>query len=472
MAIVQIPIAGARQVDRAFSVNAQRAIGWYPEVEGDGAKSILTMKPTPGLRELAQAGNGPRRSHGVDFEGDHYFVSGGNLVKVSPLWVATIIGALNTNAGWCGIIAGRTHLLVVDGGDGYTWDGTTFAVVADPDFPVSPSACGYMDGYFIVNDDATDQFSISANEDPTAWDALDFASAEADPDNAVAIATSYRDLYLIGQQTTQVYFNSSNADFPFDLYANGVLEFGSPAPASVVRAGGNIFMVAASKNSSVSIVRLNGFQAQKIVDPEMAYTLGRMATITDAVGMAYTQDDQTFYEITFPTEGITYTYHLEQDMWHERSSGGIGLTHRALGHGYFNREHVVGDNANGIIYALDPETYTDNGAPIWRRRIASILHREGRQIEINGLEVEFKAGVGTLAGQGRDPQAMLRYSFDGGHTWSRELWQRIGRMGQYGQRACWTRLGQGHHFLLEITVTDPVEAIIVGAYADVAVLDA
>lgn len=471
MARVQVPIAGARQVDRALAVNAQRSVNLYPEVEGDGAKAVLTMKSTPGLRLIAQAGNGPRRSHSVEFDGATYFVSGGSLVKVTDAWAVSIIGSLNTNEGWCGIVAGRSHLLVVDGGDGYTYNGTTFAAVSDPDFPPAPTVCGYIDGYFIVNDTGTDQFSISANEDPTAWDALDFATAESDPDDAVAITTSFRDLYLIGTLTTQVYFNSGNADFPFELYANGVLEFGTPAPASVVRAGGNIFMLAASRNSSATIVRLNGFQAQKIADPDIAYTLGRMTVISDAVGMAYTQDDQTFYELSFPSEDVTLVYHLEQDMWHERASAGLGR-HRAQGHGYFNREHLVGDYDNGNLYALDPKTFTENGAPIIRKRVASVLHRESRQIEINELEIEFKRGVGLLSGQGQRPRAMLRYSFDGGNTWSRELWREIGAMGDYGRRAIWHRLGQGEHFIIEISVSDPVDVVLIGAYADVNVLDA
>lgn len=471
MARVQIPIAGARQVDRAYVVNAQRAINWQPEVEGDGAKAILTMKPTPGLRFLCQAGNGPRRSHSVNFGGAAYFVSGGNLVKVSSLWVATIIGTLNTNAGWCGIVAGRTHILVVDGGDGYTYDGSSFVTISDPDFPASPESCSYIDGYFVVNDRGTDEFSISANEDPTAWDALDFASAEADPDDAYAVVSSFRDLYLVGSETTQVYFNSGNVDFPFDLYANGVLEFGTVAPGSVVRAGGNIFMLAQSKNQSPTVIRVNGFQAAKIADTDISAEIGRMTTIDDAVGLAYTQNDQTFYELTFPTEDVTLAYHLEQDMWHERRSSSIGR-HRIVGHGFFNGEHIVGDYQNGNLYALDTQVYTENGATVMRQRIGAMLAREGRQMDVSSFEVEFKRGVGLVSGDGSDPQACLRYSFDGGHTWSRELWRPIGKIGEYGRRAIWNRLGQGEHFLFEVTIAAPVEAIIVAAYADVEILDA
>ena len=471
MARIPLPLAGARQLDRAYQVNAQRAVNWYPEVEGDGAKALLTMKPTPGLDYLVQAGNGPARSNLVTFAGNGYIVSGGQLMQISPTFAATVIGSLNTNAGNCGIVAGRSHLLVVDGGDGYTWDGSTFAAIADPDFPAAPSVCGYMDGYFVVNDADTDEWFISANEDPDSWDALDFASADAAPDDAVAIVTSFRDLYLIGEQTTQVYYNSGNADFPFDLYANGVLEVGTPAPFSVARAGGTIFMLSASKDSGPSVTKLNGFQAQKIADPDIAATLDAMTTLDDAVGIAYTQADQTFYELTFPSEDLTLVYHVEQDMWHERQSYGL-TRHRVRGHGYFSGKHCVGDYANGNLYALNPSKYTDNGAPITRRRIGAVMHREGRDLEVNALEVEFKRGVGLTSGQGEDPEVMMRYSCDGGMTWSSEMRQPLGRLGEYEARAIWHQLGQMASLTVELVVTDPVEAILISAYADVELLSA
>jgi hypothetical protein len=46
-----------------------------------------------------------------------------------------------------------------------------------------------------------------------------------------------------------------------------------------------------------------------------------------------------------------------------------------------------------------------------------------------------------LAAPGYDPAVMLRWSDDGGHTWSNEHWSPIGKIGAYGQRTFWRRLG-------------------------------
>jgi hypothetical protein len=58
---------------------------------------------------------------------------------------------------------------------------------------------------------------------------------------------------------------------------------------------------------------------------------------------------------------------------------------------------------------------------------------------------------------------MLRWSNDGGSTWSREYWVAIGSMGRFKNRAIWRRLGMARDRVFEVVVTDPVKAVIVSA---------
>jgi hypothetical protein len=74
--------------------------------------------------------------------------------------------------------------------------------------------------------------------------------------------------------------------------------------------------------------------------------------------------------------------------------------------------------------------------------------------------------VGLVVGQGNDPQAMLRWSDDGGHTWSNEHWKSMGAIGQYGYRTIWRRLGMTQKLrdrVYEVSGTDPVKIAIMGA---------
>jgi hypothetical protein len=70
------------------------------------------------------------------------------------------------------------------------------------------------------------------------------------------------------------------------------------------------------------------------------------------------------------------------------------------------------------------------------------------------------------AAPGYNPQVMLRWSDDGGHTWSNEHWTSIGLIGNYGYRAFWRRLGmtlKTRDRVYEVSGTDPVKIAIMGA---------
>jgi hypothetical protein len=65
-----------------------------------------------------------------------------------------------------------------------------------------------------------------------------------------------------------------------------------------------------------------------------------------------------------------------------------------------------------------------------------------------------------------DPRVMLRWSDDGGHTWSNEHWASMGKLGEYGKRVIWRRLGMTTKLrdrVYEISGTDPVKIAIMGA---------
>ena len=61
---------------------------------------------------------------------------------------------------------------------------------------------------------------------------------------------------------------------------------------------------------------------------------------------------------------------------------------------------------------------------------------------------------------------LLRWSDDGGHTWSNEHSKSLGRIGETGQRVIWRRLGMTTKLrdrVYEISGTDPTKIVIMGA---------
>ena len=80
------------------------------------------------------------------------------------------------------------------------------------------------------------------------------------------------------------------------------------------------------------------------------------------------------------------------------------------------------------------------------------------------LQVVMETGVGSEVGS--DPQLVLRYSDDYGHTWSNEKTCSLGKVGEYSKRAIFRRLGASYNRVFEISTTDDVRFAITSAFIE------
>jgi hypothetical protein len=123
--------------------------------------------------------------------------------------------------------------------------------------------------------------------------------------------------------------------------------------------------------------------------------------------------------------------------------------------------NVPAAGAAGVIAS------TTNATLLLMRRLRRFPHLSAEQFRVfyHRIQFDMEMGVG-LAGlvQGYDPQIMLRWSDDGGRTWSNEHWTTAGKIGRYGMRALFNRLGYGRDRVFELVVSDPVAWRFVDAY--------
>jgi hypothetical protein len=230
--------------------------------------------------------------------------------------------------------------------------------------------------------------------------------------------------------------------------------------------------------------------------------------IDDAIAWTYQLEGHEVYVVSFPTLELTWAYDATTQMWHKwlyTNNDGSYSRHRGNCCAVFQGMVLVGDYENGSIYELDKLNYTDNGQNVRRLRRAPHLVADLQRQYFDELQIQFQPGVGTTgltAGLSSNifvnspfiiyptqtfnigpqdiyviginssvnttstttyPQAMLRWSNDGGSTWSREYWVTIGQQGKYKNRAIWRRLGMARDRVFEVSVTDPVNAVIVSA---------
>jgi hypothetical protein len=219
------------------------------------------------------------------------------------------------------------------------------------------------------------------------------------------------------------------------------------------------------------VYRANGYTGQRISTHAVEWHIQTYGNISDAVAYTYQQDGHSFYVLTFPSANKTWVYDVATNAWHERAGwvNGEFTRHRSNCQMFFNSEVIVGDYENGKLYAFDPTVYADDGQiQRWLRSWRALPTGQNnlRRTAHHSLQLDCESGVGLNLGQGDDPQAMLRWSDDGGHTWSNEHWSGMGKIGEYYRRVFWRRLGMTLKLrdrVYEVSGTDPVKIAIMGA---------
>lgn len=395
-----------------------------------------------------------------------YVVAGDVFYSVNSAGTETSLGTINTNVGNVSMASNRAdplEMAFVDGTDGWTYDTTNgLRQITDSDFEAADTVT-FQDGYFIFSVANSSKFRISALDDGRTYAATDFADAEADSDNLVAVRSSQQQLWLYGERTTEIYYNSGNADFPFERIGGAVLDRGCAAAFSIAEDDNTLFWLGDDR----IVYRANGFTPQRISTHAIEEALRTMSSVSDATAFFVSLGGHKFYNLSFPTGQKTFVYDVATNLWHERESFGQRYWR---GNVYANvyDKHLVGDAFVGRIGELDPDTFAEFGVTMQGILTAPPVHSDRRRIFHRRFELDIESGVGLTTGQGSDPQIWMDYSDDGARTWStRKPLRSMGKIGEYQQRLRWLRLGQSRDRVYRVTVADPVKRSIIAAHADV-----
>jgi hypothetical protein len=350
-----------------------------------------------------------------------------------------------------------------------------------------------VDNYFVYNRPNTQQYGSSNILSPIS-SALAFSSKDGAPDNLVSLIVDHREVYLLGEVSSEVWVNSGLFPFAFQRIPGTSTQHGIAAKFSVARLGNSFAYLSKNIRGDGQVMIMNGYTPTRISTHAVENSI-EGANISDARAWTYLSEGHEVYVISFPTLDLTWAYDIATSMWHKWlwvDNNNVYHRHRGNCHTHFANMNLVGDWENGQIYMLDANVYTDDGNKIRRLRRAPHLVSDFQRQYFAELQILFQPGVGlegnvtgstsptngvagigvagiAIAGQaniatvGANPQAMLRWSNDGGSTWSNEHWTSIGLQGAYKNRAIWRRLGQARDRIFEVVVTDPIKAVIVAA---------
>ncbi len=455
----------------------------YPEKDeiGTGKEGeVAALVGTPGLSLLATIGNGPIRGlwyssaplNSGSNNGVFYVVSGNTLYSVSSTWVATSVGTLSTSSGPVSMADNGIQLFIVDGPNGYwsTLNSVSLTKVTDVNW-LGSNTVTFQDGYFIFVAPYSKEFYLS-DLNAVTFTAPANTSRNGFPDNIIGFISANRNLWLIGDQTTEVWFDSGNNLNPFQYIQGTLAQVGCAATYSVCKIANSIAWLGKDGTGTGIVFRANGYTPQRISTHAQEIAFESYSTISDAIGYSYEEKGHLFYVLTFPTANATWVYDTLTSLWHERAylTSGSFTRHRSNCYAFAFNTRVVGDYANGNIYEMDSGIYSDNGNPLVRQRVTPHISKDMDRVVHSILQLDVEAGVGLDGtGQGTNPQAMLQWSNDGGHTWSNEHWSILCPIGATVARTIWRRLGTSRNRVYRVSISDPVKVVIIGAELDLGV---
>jgi hypothetical protein len=513
---MKTPILGSSYVARSVNAADNRMVNLFPEIIPEGGKEPGFLNRAPGLRFLTNMGDGPIRGL-WQFNGQAYAVSGELLYKIDTLWRPTLIGTVSGSTGPVSMADNGTQLFIACNGPSFIYNSLTneFKQIDDPDFPGAVTV-GYLNGYFVFNEPNSQRLWITQLLDGGSIDPLDFASAEGSPDGLISVLISHREAWLFGTNSVEVWYDSGAADFPLGPVQGAFNEIGCIAAFSVAKLDNGIFWLGADARGQGIVYRANGYTAQRVSTHAIEWQIQQYENMTDAIAYTYQQDGHAFYVLIFPSANTTWVFDVATSMWHERAAfvNGDFTRHRSNCQMAFNGEVVVGDHELGNLYAFDLDVFTDDGAvQKWLRswRALPTGTNDLKRTAHHSLQLDAETGAidasvttpiieidvsdpnddlltesgdylvweAPASAGGRllieessftataiDPQVMLRWSDDGGHTWSNSHWRSMGKTGAYGTRVLWRRLGMTLKLrdrVYEVSGTDQTKIAIVGA---------
>lgn len=466
---------------RALSptLGADLAINVFQETRRtEGSAKTKWLLGTPGLKSfIAGTGNGCRGS--FTFDGLALTVIDSTLYRVDlGAQVKTSLGTIADNGEPVSFSSngkGGNQIAIVGGGQIKILNTVTLTLSAAVTLPFTdPVMIGFLDGYFLANQRGTPTIWFSALEDGTTWDALDFIARSGSADNVVGIGVAQDRVWAFGTQTTTLFYDSGDADTPFLPYPGTVTQIGCASPWAIALRNDLFTWLAQDKDGNYSVVKASGVPSPKTVStPPIELWLRQCADVTQTRVLAYQTEGHAFVALTCPSspdDVQTYVWDDTEGEWHARAgwnaTTGRFTRWRAQGVMQGNGLIVVGDYTTGDLYALDLETYADNGAPLIAVRRMPYVSDENQWMFIDQIELGAHVGVGLVTGQGAAPVADLKISRDAAKTWIPAGAASLGALGAYATRAIWRRLGRVRmdRLVIEVSQSDPVRRAWIGLW--------
>lgn len=489
---MKLELTGGDARSRSVLASTQRRLNMYAELTDPrlSEPGKTTHLPTPGLKLLTQTPNGkPVRGLYRASNGDVYVVADYDVYYLDANLNFSHIGVMDNtnNLNPVKFSDNGTSIVLCDGNatKGYAINAKTRASLSplyDPSASdaLTTSSTGWLgstyldftDGFLVANYIGTPTFYISNSED-VIFDPLQFGSKNSYPDPLVAAIVQHRVIWLIGELSTEVWYNGGSSttgeSFPFSIMPGVAIDHGCMAKYSIAKGETSVFWLAQSLNGERYVLQGNGYNVKRISTHPLENVLASYPDVSDCIAYCYTQMGHTFYVMNFPSADTTLVYDLASGLWHERcytDDNGEEHMQRSTMHCHAYGMNIVNDWENGNLYELDLDTYNDNGQFI--KRVIGFPRIIDGQTDKRAIYKYFVPDIetGEIVDPNQNPMITLKWSDDKGKTWGNGLEMPLGKSGEFADFVKWQRLGQSRNRVFQLEWNADAFVAIQGAFID------
>ena len=473
---VPIPLGNGFYQSSSLPISSQLCTNLYPNYPQSDALSPQTLLPTPGITLLDSTTSGEVNRGSIEFGGNPYFVNSFTLYRLDEatdgmggfIYSSVALGTI-PGTGRISIAKNNTQICIVVPGDtSYIYSvAGGLVTITDADFDGPADAVVYIDGYFVFTNG--NKFFSSNLNDGTAYDALDFASAEVDPDNIVAPFVHKNQLFIFGTETTEVFENVGGTGFPFQRIEGFIIDKGLYSQFAIVETEDTLIFMGGGTNEQAAIWKLQGATPLKISTTAIDNIIQKStaAELSTAFALTYAQNGAYFASFTFKDDTFVYdsiaSGFAQRPIWHKRESElgsntvpwRVNDIVRAFG------RLITFDSYDEAVGALEPEIYQEYSTNINRTWSSSPIAAGGDPLFPESLEVTVQSGASP---QGDVGQLVMSISKDGGFTYGVQSQRSIGKIGETGKRLIWDRLGRyARYFNIKLTYSHNSKLVLIMA---------
>ncbi len=471
--MVAVPIATGFYVDPTRSIAAQECTNWRPQFPQTNAQTDAQLVHTAGTEQFATAGDNPARGE-YQFQNIAYTVHGDKLNRINEDQSVTELGTIAGSGKVSIADNGIEMCIVVPGEVAYIYDTTNGLVqITDSNFvsTLGPSQqVVHHDGYFVhFNNNAPASskpiFFISNLNQGGVFSALDFGTAEVDPDEITALHVNRNRLYVAGRETVEPFANIGGSGFPYQRIRGAVVQKGCEAKFTFKDFNNSFLWIGAGEGQRVSVWQFDAGSARRVSNDSVDFILQgfSQSEIESSFATVYAGRGHFVYYIHLSDR--TLGYDSSTQLWHERKSknpNGLLTSWRVNGIFSVYGRILVTDNQDGKVGEMRDDIYTEYGESV--QRIVTTAPIKLDDVTLSQVDLNCETGTANASGAGSDPVVSMEVSNDNGYTFGNKTSRSLGKQGNRTIKQVWRRQGQisTSARVWRFTIDEPIKASILG----------